>query len=487
MQHFDEHTLELYVLASGSLKVSRSRIERHLKVCHGCRETVEELMAFYKAFGEELTQSAGRPVVSSAAIVQRTHRLQRLPDAENDTIALRPITTLQRIYAFARRHPFTAAGTGVMIVAAMAGVLLVGIRNPFRDTNPWYHNYNATTQMLEIFNRENELLWNWPLGDATTLYETEGNRRSVLTLVKDLDGDGVNEVITILTPPKESSLPVYSGGQSIRVLSGNGKVLQQREFNGENFRAFGREYEGKLTITSLIGVGDFDGDGANELLALGSTGRSPVCILRLDQHLRELGRLWHFGALFSYQWIDLKGDGKKDLSYVGINEIHDTEMRLPAFFMVLDPAKISGVEQSSAMNLEVRGQHGFGVPVSRAERYYVEFPRTDIESAMNFSINGYGTRILDRQGEFSVAIASSKPGDEHYEVGFEYYFRYDMTVDRVRFGTPVPGVHQRLVSEGKITGRFDESYLEQLKRGVKYWNGKAWEERATAVHSGPPV
>src|SRR5512140_75850 len=51
MDHFDEYTLELFVLRSAAVNpAQRSQIESHLNVCNGCRALVELFRSFYEEF-----------------------------------------------------------------------------------------------------------------------------------------------------------------------------------------------------------------------------------------------------------------------------------------------------------------------------------------------------------------------------------------------------------------------------------------------------
>ena len=50
-EHFDERTLELYVLKSDLLEVQRADIARHLSVCKGCSSLHKEIEEYYAEAG----------------------------------------------------------------------------------------------------------------------------------------------------------------------------------------------------------------------------------------------------------------------------------------------------------------------------------------------------------------------------------------------------------------------------------------------------
>ncbi len=64
-----------------------------------------------------------------------------------------------------------------------------------------------------------------------------------------------------------------------------------------------------------------------------------------------------------------------------------------------------------------------------------------------------------------------------------YSFGQDMSVVNVPFETNTARLHQQLVRDGKLAGEFDRTYLDNLKNGVRYWDGKEWRKEVCRVNA----
>lgn len=42
-------------------------------------------------------------------------------------------------------------------------------------------------------------------------------------------------------------------------------------------------------------------------------------------------------------------------------------------------------------------------------------------------------------------------------------------------------LHEELRRQGKITSTLDQAYLENLRQGVRYWDGSQWVKQVTKV------
>ncbi len=58
-----------------------------------------------------------------------------------------------------------------------------------------------------------------------------------------------------------------------------------------------------------------------------------------------------------------------------------------------------------------------------------------------------------------------------------------MKILRVKSNNDIDRLHDLLVNEGKLTGKLDQSYLDALKDGVRYWDGKEWRKQVTMVQT----
>jgi len=111
------------------------------------------------------------------------------------------------------------------------------------------------------------------------------------------------------------------------------------------------------------------------------------------------------------------------------------------------------------------------------EKYYLIFPRTDLETLYSHPRN--------------VAFHLSFKSDSLLEVGceervldgpsFVTYFYFDDSLSCVKV-VPTDGFtafHHRMESEGKLTKRLDNQYIEELRQGVRYWDGERFVKEPT--------
>ena len=78
----------------------------------------------------------------------------------------------------------------------------------------------------------------------------------------------------------------------------------------------------------------------------------------------------------------------------------------------------------------------------------------------------------------SIEVRSNEQvGDVWYEVFFE--FDDSLRCVRVELGDQFRTLHRRMEEEGKVTRKVDAQYLEDLRQGVEYWDGKRFVRKPT--------
>jgi hypothetical protein len=172
--------------------------------------------------------------------------------------------------------------------------------------------------------------------------------------------------------------------------------------------------------------------------------------------------------------VRLPGEPDVLLAASGINDAADTAGGSFAAIVILDPRRIIGRTQSHQAT-------GFGLPTTSAEVYYIRLPLTDMELA-----TGYrgGATQLTSLGEPVLCFDSRQ---ESLRTGFSYEFDGTMAVRAVRINTGTEAVHKRLKDEGRITSVMGLAYAEDLKRGVRYWDGQKWVSTPTRISGSAPV
>ncbi len=463
MQHIDEHSLELYVLNSIAVESRRDEIQEHLKQCAGCRSLVEQMTASYRTVEEQFKKMEASPSLSSQAL----ERLRRKPvvsaQAAPHAVSYRPVTGLQRMQFFARQHP-VIVGSGSFL--ALAGLALLGnltFKSPsISDQNPATSHDNPQTQEVEILNKSRQNIWTIPsrgLLAVERIWETK-------TAIADLNGDGINEVLTTVWMPGD---PDEGRARPLRIFSAGQELLHEEHFT-EPILYLQRNYPYGWTPENVI-AGNVSSVKQKDFFVTWQCTHSPVVVTRFDADARELGQYWHFGFV-RMSLDDLDRDRKNELVLMGGNDTQDsTHNEFPAI-VVLDPTKIVGAKKSVAVP-------GFHLPVSDAELYYVKLPTSSMSKAL---LKREGVFRLTNQSEnFLTFLVSSDAEESDSQVTFEYIFTRDMKIAQVKSDDTNPAVYEKLAKEGKLTGKLDQKYLDDLKNGVRYWDGKEWVKEPVKI------
>lgn len=139
---------------------------------------------------------------------------------------------------------------------------------------------------------------------------------------------------------------------------------------------------------------------------------------------------------------------------------------------MLDPDKVVGDGKSTTTP-------EFGFPFSQAEMYYIRLPLSDLHEFYKINANVSGISDIDDKGILFEVV--SRPAGLTESISFQYYFNRDMSICEVKSNNTTDRIYNRLVEQGKFTGRIDSAYLLNLKSGVRYWDGKGWRKEVVRV------
>jgi len=469
MHHIDEHTLELYVLNAKEVAERRQEIEDHLAECHGCRQLVEEMTAFHTELKEELKEVPSFESSNETALVRRNISPVPFYDTYAPPAVYRPTTFVGKFFYFVRRHPI-AAGTGSFVTfGVVAAALFLTVLRPANQSNPTCWQYNVTSSTIDVYDDHYTLLWQIPSPDVTQEdIDQQGN--VCRTILADLDGDGINELITThrLAGDQQASA---NQGTKLRAID----VSARKEIWAIPFvdtvKYLNRPYSPYYSTFSIL-FAEIEGHGEKEILVSAqNVGRSPSFIARVDSKGRILGQYWHFGAISSLYAVDVDGDGCNEIIACGENNTHDTTQSEFPMVAVLDPKKIIGKTRSSICT-------GFDLPPSDAEIDYIKFPDADINVALKQkSVTNF--MLFDGLDVLQFHVSSELPDGTRWH--FHYYFSRQMIPLYVKSENGADRVHAQLRDEGKVTGTIDNAYLENLKDGIRYWDGREWRKEVVRV------
>ncbi len=463
--HIDDHTLELFVLGAKSIQDKRSEIEAHLQACEHCRAYVDKVNGFYT----QLDENIGKEILPNpkSALIRR-HGDELAPLFYNDAppVLYRPTTRIEKFRHFVRRHPI-ATGSGTFAVLAGLAMMLNVINRPVTriDQNPAYYHYNTEKGLIEIRNSSNHTLWSLSSQyDLAAVRHDERTSMQTSTAITDMENDGMNEVLTVLTIGQESK-KVY-----LRIYNANRTLRSSQSFH-EEFKYSTESYSRNFEIGYFI-VGEVAENGKKEIWLNTTNARSPSATIRLDSKGNAIGKYWHFGHLTSIYALDVDNDGKKEVIVTGINDLNEESYYQYPAIVAIDPDKVVGNGKSTTAP-------AFGFPFSSAELYYVRLPLSDLNTFYRFNAHVYGIAdINENEIEFDV---HSRPAGLPETIIFQYHFNRDMSIREVKSNNTIDRIHNQLVAQGKLTGKIDSVYLANLKNGVRYWDGKEWRKEVVRV------
>ncbi len=462
MKHLDEHTIELYILGSDLVKEQTGEIEAHLKECHGCRSLAERMKVFYEKAENELEASERLSSEPGKAIVKRQAELDFT--SETFTFPVRPSGNkyMARFLYFVYRHPIPAAIGGFISVAAVATAMLFGIKDFIKDANPAYPHLNVSSATIEIYNKDNQLLWNIPSKSIFQISEQEyANKISNIRIV-DLDGDNMNEVITALQVGKN-----VGDLFPLTYFSSQGEIIKEVLFR-EQVYFNGSKYSDNFNARNLICENI---NGEQEIFTIVDNLRSPNIVYRLSSKGVILGQYFHFGH-GNISSIHIAG--RKVITFFGQNDVGDPDSLSYAVICILDPLKITEKKQAS-------DSRGFGLPISLAELFIIRLPLSDMNYLWGTPCHSYCLNETFTNGIKTFNIGTKGFYNTAQDPKFEYVFSDDLKILEVKYDNTTLRIRNQFIAQNKLKGTFDKLYLENLKNGVRYWNGREWQKVWTRV------
>ncbi len=471
MQHIDEHTLELYVLKAKEIADRIDDIEAHLLECGGCKALVSEMSKFYDDLTVELERMPEAEISQEKALVRRNVHLNPIFERNTPAFRYRPSTPLAKIFYFVRRHPVSVGLGSFALVAAIGWFLndasrLFKSKDEITDINPVKPFMNSVNGCLEIINRKNQKLWEIESGRVIDFSREANHRELEAAVVTDLNEDGKNEVLTVI-PPKGNEKKERN---CLYIYSSDHKLLYKKSF-GRSINYRNGSYQNDYQCDGLL---VFDREsGMKDIYIVTKNIRSPSVITRLDKAGNVIGEYWHFGWINDIYAIDVTGDGRKELVICGFNDVAETNHQEFPVIIALDPEKFIGARESGCTP-------GFGLQRSEAEYFYIRIPRSDMDDLLFLTSGMRGISASDSTLLRFTAISTIT------DIGsfdFDYLFTYKLEPIQVKSNNKTDQIHYNYVNQGKLTGSIDQTYLDNLKSKISYWDGKMWRKERTMVKS----
>jgi hypothetical protein len=462
MTHPDEHTLELIAAGSKGLGELEFSVRRHLAECEHCRQMFIEIQEFYSdveitfqkqsATSEDLSSTVPVRSVSSPRYGSIKPRLQVEEKVSPYKLASRLII----------RHPVISSAGTIGFLALLGLLVASSLRTSVRDTNPSYVRLNPQGSFIEVYNREDQLLWSKPSLDVNEAITFQNTHRQFAEIL-NMTGDNRNEVALALKLGGDND--EWSIG-TIRLLDGHGQVLTKIHL-GSQVSFGGKQYSDDYANQGIASV-PATVAGQRLLVAAATNYRSPCVFSVIDSSQRVVGEYWHYGHLTSpLETPDVAGKGRSGVLLIGMNDAADSAgIRFPVL-VAIDPQKIHGATESSA-------SRGFGFANSAAEIAYLRFPLGDVVQVLNERMAASLINTLSKD-RINVLVSSKS-------VSLEFVFSSDLTPVEVKATEGYIQMHERLKKEGKIVSVLDRAYLAHIMEGIQFWDGKSWKNERNLVN-----
>jgi hypothetical protein len=476
MQHIDEHTLELYVLKAGEIADRIDDIEAHLQECSGCQALVNEMSKFYDDLKHELQNKPETEISAEKALVRKNIHLSPVFERNTPAFRYRPSTPLAKIFYFVRRHP-VSVGLGSFALVAAFGWWMNSFTDSFssffKDKSPHTFYYNTGSNSIVVLNEDKEDLWVLKADNLDRLTSREDKYGNKYTYLEDLNNDGEKELITTASPAYEANeLPK----NDLRIYNREGVLLKEIPFY-EPFNYLDRDhYNFNFSADPLLIYTNSLNHAREIFVGAVCVGGSPNFIARINAEGKILGKYWHHGAISGMFLCDINGDGGDEIIAYGQNDAKDTPPEPFTFgvIIVLDPLMISENEASSATP-------GYKFNYSDAELFYILFPLFDV----NFGLSANSSiEKIEKVGIDKFKATLRLNSIEKGPIPPIYFsFSKDLHLLDVNPSDEFNFTYSEWKTKGIVKSQIDNEYIEGLKKGIKYWDGKEWQgEWAVVKH-----
>ena len=449
INHFDEATIELYVLGAHEVDGVRADIEKHLLECGECMELMQDLTQYYAEVAEQ--QSRERTSRSSS-IVRIKNAIARRWD-RGYSLEKPPRRSLgQHVVLSVKAYP--ARWTSAFLVLVVLLVLLL----PRTGAQKGAVSYaRAEKEYLVAYDATGLELWRHHIGYGYDFGSLDPRTVGDYLVTADVDHDGLKEVFATFGWLPENV------EQNVIVCYNNDGTERWRFLFHRNM-IFGRDTVTDSYKVGIMRVGDFLHCGEPQVVAIAQHSPSyPSALTFLrGKDKKLLGEYWHPGYMQALISREAEGDSVSELVVGGENNSLDQ-----AFLAVLDPRVISGYGPSAGLF------RASGIQVGK-EKYYVLFPRTDLKQFESHKRNVLGF-LVQRSGNLLLAAVSEWLNDNTYAM--EYYFDTSMRCVKVEQSDKFSTMRRKLELEGKLKPISEESYNENLRSGVRYWDGEKFVRR----------
>jgi hypothetical protein len=473
INHIEPQDIEKLIISPEEFThEERGRHIEHIESCALCKEHFSKLKDFYSGFEKELSSPHTERDKAFAQKLLSRRRLalpwKRAELPARDEKALdtyyqiiepykRPLP--QRIFRYIQLHPLRFVGATSFASIAMVLAFLL-IKPTFKDTNPEYAR--AKDEFLVVYNKNGEELWRKHIH---LCYDLNRMQKENLQLddciqIKDVDQDGKNEVIT-----HYGFLPDTAWNN--KIICYNTDNTQRWKYELHRNMVFGSEKFSDDFHFISINVGYVEEKGTSEIIALALADLYyPTVLLKLNAvDGNFISEYWHTGNLTSKAEYDIDKDNVKEIILGGCNNGYDQ-----ASLTILDKNYIIGHSPCPAQ------YKPNDISLGR-EKYYILFPRTDLKDLTQYKRNRVHGIYMTKEGFLRIHVVEDFPNGIMYPL--IYYFNSKMNCIKVVADDKFLTFHNQLEAIGKLRSKVDERYLDEMRKGIQYWDGEKFVNTPT--------
>ena len=321
------------------------------------------------------------------------------------------------------------------------------------------YDFRIEKSRLIILSKEGKKIWEYDTEIENLLdedfYRTRYQQKNridnkvvmlPLLIIKDINNDDKNE--TLFAPMSKDRFGV--GNLVCFDFKGNIRWSFQ---SGRQINSYTEEFSNDFSLCGFDTL-DLNGDENHKILVI-SDHRFyfPTQLSLLDTNGSLLGEYWNSGRFADYALLDLNQDKKNELIISGMNNEY-----IKGMIAVFDPGNISGCSP------QIQDEYRFKDIDPGTERYYILFPRTDVDQADYLRENISIIDILDNERISALAKNSY----------LLFEFDFDLYIQAIHPSDSFRSAHKALRDQGKIDSELDDEYFERLKEGLLYFDGKQW-------------
>jgi len=349
-----------------------------------------------------------------------------------------------------------------LLPIAAAAVILIFLSFFGPGTSEMLADFKIDGSKLIILNEEGEELWRYETG-IENLVDGEAYRSQYQ--FKRMEGDGYllpQIMIKDINQDRKSDV-LFSvqtqddfGEGDLLCFNHKGKLLWTYAV-GRELKFGSKVYSADYRIYGFD-ARDLDGDGRFEIIILSAQiPFFPSQLIVLDAGGQKLGDYWNSGRLADFAFIDLDQDGRKEIVTVGCNNEYGK-----GCLIAFDLKLIRGCSpQSDDYRCRELG--------AGTEKYYVLFPRSDVDMCMT-PVDSISMAKILKNGNLYCRSGHS---------ALIYELNHNLEPVDVRFSHKFEQKHKELLMDGKIDSRLDEEYRQNLHQGFLYYDGEKWVPEPT--------